>query len=86
MCTYIFVYTSELNIFIFFVQTNGDTPLHIAVRRKYFKMVELLIERGNLDPDKVNKVYMLCNIVSVIHQIQECTMSTHIISLLFLMF
>lgn len=40
-----------------YYQINGDTPLHTAVKDQNLKMVQLLLERRDIDPVKVNKVY-----------------------------
>lgn len=51
-------------------QINGDTPLHTAVKDQNLEMVQLLLKRGDIDPNKVNKVCILCYIGSVNYQIQ----------------
>ena len=44
----------ESFVYIHLQDQNGDTPLHIAVRRGYIKTANLLLEKG-ADPDIPNK-------------------------------
>lgn len=53
----VYHYRDDLNLLTLLFQVKGDTPLHIAVRDQNIDMVRLLLERRDIDPDKVDKVH-----------------------------
>lgn len=53
----VFLRVKDKNILTFLLQTNGDTPLHAAVKNQDLSMVRLLLDRRDIDPNAINEVW-----------------------------
>lgn len=60
---------NEISIYLF---QSGDTPLDLAVKRQYFDVIELLLERTDIDlnKEKVGNV-VISRIVKFIHTVLD---------------
>lgn len=63
----VYSYKDDMNLPTHLFQHKGDTPLHTAVRGRNLSMVKMLLERRDIEPNKVNEVYHPCYISTFNH-------------------